>query len=126
MISTLETTADAKPRVLVVEDDQPSHDVLRRILERRGFEVLSATSVAHAVALLDASPHYVILDLMLPDGDGETVLKRIRDESLPIRVLVASALCDTERIARVEELRPDGVFMKPIRLSDLLSTMSAS
>jgi DNA-binding response OmpR family regulator len=114
-----------KPRVLVVEDDSASHDVLRRILDRKGYDVLSAMTVSGALALLERRPDAIVLDLMLPDGDGETVLRKVRSDGLPVRVLVASAVCDQDRLEQVRRLGPDAILTKPINLGELLRTLEA-
>jgi DNA-binding response OmpR family regulator len=120
-----DSTHNGRERILVIEDDSASHEVLRKLLLRWGFDVLSAMTVAGADALLREEPDFVILDLMLPDGEGERILERIRSEGLPTRVFVASAVCDADRLDRVRSLRPDAVFTKPISASELRSYLSA-
>src|SRR3954463_12963670 len=80
--------AKVRFRILLVEDDLASHAMLRKILLRMGCEVDSAMTVAGGLALLDTNPQGVILDLMLPDGEGETILRKIRSDHRPIRVAV--------------------------------------
>jgi two-component system KDP operon response regulator KdpE len=75
------------PRLLIVEDHHDIRAALRRLLVHRGWQVLEAASIAEGLALLDPPPDCIILDLMLPDGDGETVLRKVRAEGLPIRVV---------------------------------------
>lgn len=82
---------------------------------REGFEVLTAATTAEAVAALDPAPDCVVLDLVLPDGEGETVLAKIRSEQLPVRVVaVVTGINDTLRLQRVSQLRPDLLLYKPI------------
>lgn len=106
-----------------MEDDPVSASALLTILRRRGFDVLLATTVAEGMQLLEREPNFVVLDLMLPDGDGIAILNHIRRNSRDIRVLVTTAVSDPARLFEVRQLRPDLVLQKPIDLSDLLQMM---
>src|SRR5262245_55068000 len=79
----------AEARILIVEDDTTSLTALARILQRRGYEVIPALTLKEARRLLDA-PQFasIILDLMLPDGDGIEILREARIRRLPLRVFV--------------------------------------
>ncbi|HMB05927.1 MAG TPA: response regulator [Isosphaeraceae bacterium] len=110
-----------RPLLLLVEDDRATSRALRGIFDRRGWDVLHAATVAEALSHLSAAPKCVILDLMLPDGDGLTVLEKIRSEDLPIRVAVTSGSNDLARLRAVSALRPEVFLPKPISLPDLLA-----
>lgn len=77
--------------VLVVEDEREIRDVLRRYLERAGHAVTTTGSGAEALRLLDGTAvSLVLLDLGLPDVDGEEVLRAARDgRRVPVIVLTA-------------------------------------
>jgi len=105
--------------LLVVEDDRTTSSALLAIFHRRGWEVLAAGSLAEAMPLLASSPDYLILDLMLPDGDGMLVLERIRADSLSIRVVVTTGSSD-QRLDAIARLRPDAFLRKPVCLPELL------
>jgi DNA-binding NarL/FixJ family response regulator len=62
------------------------------------------------------------MDLMLPDGDGETVLKRVRQRGLQTRVIVCAATFDRARMDPVAGLGPDAILQKPI---DIVATCRA-
>ena len=109
-----------------MEDDHVSAAALAAILRRRGFEVVIAPTVAQALHLLDQHPQIVLLDLMLPDGDGSIILRKIRDRQLPIRVLVTTAANDPDQLAEVQSLHPDAVMKKPLDLPGLLKAMEPS
>src|SRR5215212_12172820 len=92
-----------KCRVLVIEDDVASHRALARMLSRIGYDVSAVSTVRDALARLNASvvkprlmPQCVVLDLMLPDGDGTQVLERVRAQGLPVKVAVMTAATDPE------------------------------
>jgi DNA-binding response OmpR family regulator len=114
--------AQARPRVLLVEDDWCSHQALRKILKLQGCEVISAMTLSDGLGLIGVSGlDCVILDLRLPDGEGESILQKIRAEQIGVRVAVTTAEADLERLRRVAELRPEIVLSKPIELAKLLA-----
>jgi two-component system KDP operon response regulator KdpE len=114
------TRTSVLPRVLLVEDDRQSHQLLKQILLRAGCEVISAMTQAGALNRVGGSLDCVILDLGLPDGDGEAILRRIRVEQRAVRVAVTTAEGDPERLRRVAELHPDLFLRKPIDLPRLM------
>jgi two-component system response regulator QseB len=109
--------------VLLVEDDLVSASALRTILTRRGFEVIHVITVADAKLRLSDNPAFVILDLMLPDGDGIAVLQSIRDAGMTSRVVVTTAVSDHDRLRSVQALKPEIVLQKPIDLTLLLNSL---
>ena len=94
-------------RVLVVEDDLWSQRIVTDLLEMRGHEVIMAASVASARAeLAKQRPQVVLLDIHIPGGGGEILLREIRSsevrEKLPVIALTASAMTgDKERFLRL-------------------------
>lgn len=104
----------------MVEDDQATQKALRGILHRRGWDVWNVSTVAEALLLLDQNPDCVVLDLMLPDGDGTVVLATIRSENRPIRVVVTTGSNDLRRLNRVQKLKPEAFLTKPINLKELI------
>jgi signal transduction histidine kinase/ActR/RegA family two-component response regulator len=65
--------------VLVIDDDPPMHDVLRRLLAREGYNVLGATSGAEGLAAAHAlRPAVVLLDVIMPGRDGWQVLRALK------------------------------------------------
>ena len=109
-----------RTRTLIVEDDPTSRDALLRILKMLGFETEAATTVAAGMQALANEPASLILDLMLPDGNGMEILRRIRSEKLPIRVAVLTG-ADRPMIDQANALQPDALFTKPVDLSKLLT-----
>jgi DNA-binding response OmpR family regulator len=102
------------PRVLLVEDDWRAHQLLRQILVSAGYDVVSAMTQAEGLERIHESLDCVILDLRLPDGDGEAILRRIRFEGLTMRVAVTTAETDPARLRGVADLDADFILRKPI------------
>jgi two-component system response regulator MprA len=114
-----------RPRVLVVEDDADIAGVLRRSLDKEGYEVRVA---GDGEAALDESevfePDAVVLDLGLPKLDGVEVCRRLRAEAdVPILMLTARDAVD----ARVEGLDSgaDDYLVKPFERAELLARVRA-
>jgi two-component system, OmpR family, response regulator len=109
--------------VLIIEDDATSGNVLRTLLERSGYEVELVRTIRAARALLDDSFNRVLLDLMLPDGNGVEVLRELRRQQLPIKVIITTAVSDPQRLSYVQSLRPDSILQKPLDLKFLLERL---
>jgi DNA-binding response OmpR family regulator len=105
--------------VLLVDDHQASRELLRRILALSGWQVLEAATVAEGLDQLDPPPDCIVLDLELPDGAGETILRKVRMEGLPIRVVVSTGMPDSARLSEVGYMRPDAVLQKPLDAAGL-------
>ncbi len=107
----------------MVEDDLASRKALGAILSRQGWEVLTAANLAEAHPIIETRPDVLILDLMLPDGDGASLLRQIREQDSKTRVVVTTGTSDSARLARVYQLKPDAVLFKPIDLGMLIKAI---
>ena len=116
--------AGQQGRVLVVEDDHSSRRALLMLLKLRGFETTHACNLAEALEQLKSRPSVVLLDLMLPDGNGSTVLDYIRRNNLPIRVAVTSGACNWESLLGDGPAKPDAFFGKPLHIERVMEWLS--
>jgi two-component system phosphate regulon response regulator PhoB len=106
----------------LVEDDPASVKALEYVLKHAGHEVTSVRTLAEALHHLEQStPDAVILDLMLPDGDGAIILQRLGASGSQAKVIVTTGVSDPQRLSQVRGLRPAGLLFKPLRTSELLS-----
>jgi two-component system KDP operon response regulator KdpE len=115
-----------RQRVLVCDDEPQILRALRITLRNEGFEVQAA---AGAVEALDAAalqpPDAAILDLLLPDGDGIEMTRRLREwSSLPIIVL--SAVGEEEQKVRALEAGADDYVTKPFSPRELVARLRAA
>lgn len=112
-------------RILVVEDEPQLRSLLRLYLERDGHQVTDAGDGPTALAAFDADgADLVILDLMLPGMQGETVLEALR-ESGDVPVLITSAKrSDAERIAGLRA-GADDYLAKPFNPHELTARVAA-
>lgn len=100
-------------KILIVEDDHVQNDVLANFLRKESFEVLSAYTLAKAREMLDNSISLMILDLMLPDGNGLDFLSEVRRSS-DVPVIVLTALSDEFTQISTFELKADEYVDKPV------------
>jgi two-component system, OmpR family, KDP operon response regulator KdpE len=113
------------PRVLVVDDEPHIVRGLKIILRSAGYEVESAETKSQALALLASRPpDALVLDLVLPDGQGVEVCKEVRGWSrLPI--LVLSAVGDEREKVRALDAGADDYITKPFGTDELLARLRA-
>ena len=116
-------------RVLIVEDDPDSREVLTMLIGQRvGCEVRTAESVGEALGKLvsDQLPTHILLDLMLPDYSGAELLRAIRRDGLPVRVAVVTASGpDSQPVREAQQWQPDAVFHKPVEFARVESWLTA-
>ncbi|SEO68981.1 two-component system, OmpR family, response regulator [Actinacidiphila rubida] len=111
-------------RVLVVDDEPDLAEVLAGVLGYEGWQVRTAGDVAGAVAEARTfRPDAVVLDVMLPDGDGLAVLRELRAEQPDVCVLFLTARDSVEdRIAGITAGGDDYVT-KPFSLEEVLARL---
>jgi len=112
-------------RVLVVDDEPEIVRGLKIVLRGAGYAVESAATKAEALTAVNTRPpEALVLDLVLPDGDGVTVCKEIRRWShLPI--LVLSAVGDEREKVRALDAGADDYVTKPFGTDELLARLRA-
>lgn len=115
-------------KVLVVDDDQPTRLLLRRVLTGRGYEVVEADDARTALAAVaEQDLDLVLLDAGLPDRSGLDVLRELRASSatatLPV-VLLTGRAHPADRVEGLEAGASD-YLTKPIDLDELLARVGA-
>jgi signal transduction histidine kinase/CheY-like chemotaxis protein len=108
--------------ILVVDDDQVHRDLVRELLEPLGFDVFTAANGAACLALVDeCRPNLVLLDISMPDMDGWTVARRLREamRERPAIIMLSAITLEKER-----QFEPDRVYddymIKPLDLRQML------
>lgn len=113
-------------KVLVVEDDSIIMEGLKISLEQEGYEVVNASTMKDAFDIVDtvSDINICLLDVMLPDGDGYQICRKVREKSqIPILFLTA---CDDEvHTVLALEQGADDYIAKPFRIRELLARMKA-
>ena len=114
-----------KTSVLVVDDEEALREFVRRNLEVRGFQVLSAANGLEALAQFQNNAvDLVVLDLMMPHMDGLETVRRIRQSSL-VPVIILSAMGEEEDKIRALDMGADDYLTKPFGVGELLSRIQA-
>ncbi|MBI5408909.1 MAG: response regulator transcription factor [Nitrospirae bacterium] len=113
-----------KGRILVVEDEHKISEIVKTYLEKEGFSVTTASTGQDAVSLLRNKFDLIILDLMLPDMDGEDICRTIRqDADVPIIMLTAKSEED-DRIKGLG-MGADDYVVKPFSPRELVARVKA-
>lgn len=111
--------------VLVVDDEKPLREFVRRNLEVRGYKVLTASNGLEALALFkNQNIELVIMDIMMPHMDGLEAMRRIRQDShVPMIILTAMGE-ETDKV-RAFDLGADDYLTKPFGVGELLGRVKA-
>ncbi len=114
-----------KNRILVAEDDNDINGLLKRILEKAGYEVDTAFSGTEALLLTDLHSYdLIVTDLMLPGLSGEEFLAKLREtKKMPVIALSAKSGLDDK--VTVLELGADDYLTKPFEKEELLARIKA-
>jgi DNA-binding response OmpR family regulator len=114
----------AKGAILIVEDEKRIADISRAYLERDGYEVTHAGTGEEALALLKRGFDLLILDLMLPDMDGEEICSTVRQDSdIPI-IMVTAKSAEEERVKGLG-IGADDYVVKPFSAKELVARVNA-
>jgi CheY-like chemotaxis protein len=116
--------SDGATHILVVEDEETLRRILVRNLERYGYHVSEARTVAWAVDVsTSASPDVLVLDMNLPDGSGWDVLRQLtaRGVSHPPVVAISAAPQQQAQLARFV---PVTFLLKPFLIDALLRAVA--
>jgi len=122
-------TAAARPgsgkaEILIADDDPVVISRVRMTLEEYGMKCMVASSGTVALQMVrDYRPHAVVLDVNMPGMDGFLVLAAIREQGLPVRVLLLSARRHENDISRAFNLGADDYMVKPFNQVELVARL---
>jgi DNA-binding response OmpR family regulator len=80
-------------------------------------------TVADAIQGLQARPDWILLDLMLPDGDGVHVLRTLRAEGIASKVCIITG-CNSELLNEARRAGAEHIFIKPLNVASLMSVLT--
>jgi len=117
-----------KPKILVIEDNEWSRDMLARRLSRRGYQVISAADGKRGIALAhDQSPDLIVMDMSLPEIDGWEATRRLKADpatrAIPIVALTAHAMASDRKKAM--DAGCDDYHTKPVDFESLMRSLEA-
>jgi two-component system, OmpR family, response regulator MprA len=113
--------------ILVVDDERPVRDSLRRALELEGYRVELAEDGEQALKRLDLEPppDAVILDVLMPGADGLEVCRRLRASGMSVPVLMLTARAEIDSRVAGLDAGADDYLPKPFALAELLARLRA-
>jgi two-component system, OmpR family, response regulator PfeR len=112
--------------VLLIEDDPLFGALVEEVLGHEGYAVIWRTTGPEGLAAAESeSPDVIMLDLMLPEVDGWTVLRELKKNAATraTPVIMSSAVVD--RSTDIERALAEAVLRKPFGIEELLSTVRA-
>ncbi len=113
-------------KILLVEDDFALAMATEYALQSEGYQVVCADTLQKARGRLEDSIDLVLLDLMLPDGNGYSFCKEIREVGLEMPVIFLTAVSEEANIVQGLEMGADDYVTKPYRVKELLSRIAAN
>ncbi len=115
----------ATPKVLVVDDSQDQVEAMTHILEAKGLSVIPAYSGLEAVrAAFNHRPDVIVLDLVMPEMDGFTASRRLRELS-DTPIVIVSACGHIDDVTRAFECGADDYVTKPFDVRELVARIFA-
>jgi CheY-like chemotaxis protein len=108
------------PRVLVVDDEPDSVELLQEFLAAKGYEVLSAADGEEALQKVKADrPHLILLDVRMPGMNGLEVLRQVRQIDQEVGVIMVTAVNEEETGRQALALGAFDYIVKPLDLAYL-------
>ena len=118
----------SRPRIMLVEDNRGLRQSIRQVLEEQNFEIESASDAFVAIERLgQVRPHVVVVDLMLPRGDGMEFIRRLRRRpgGQDIAVIILTAKDSVEDRLDGFEAGADDYVIKPVSMAELAARIKA-
>ena len=118
---------EPKARILLVDDEEMLLEIGSEMIEFLGYSVKTAQGGQECLRILDADNAFdlVILDMVMPDLDGEATLAEIEKRQLPVKVIISSGFnLDSERDAILTSPQVAGALNKPFNLGELSKIIS--
>lgn len=113
--------SNASKHIVLIEDEEHLHETLKLNLELEGYTVSSAFNGKEAIQLLhQVAADLVILDIMLPEVDGYSIIEHLRLNNIQTPILVLSAKNTSENRVQGLKLGADDYLTKPFNLEELL------
>lgn len=117
----------SKQKILVVDDDEQSRELMEAMLIPNGYDVITAENGAVGVKLATQErPSLILLDVMMPVIDGYVALSMMKNDSIikDIPVIMVTALGFDLNKKLADRLGASGYITKPVNLSELLKQIS--
>lgn len=116
---------ETPPCIMVIDDEEAIRTLLQRILESKGYKVVTACDAESALAQMkETAPSLLLMDIMMPDMDGLQLLDRIRiDSNVP--VIMLTGLGELGTLNHAFDIGADDYITKPFNTPELLARIRA-
>lgn len=112
-------------KILVIDDEETTVQLIGILLERRGYEVIKANRAEEGLRkAYRYQPDLVLLDIMMPDMDGWEVCRRLRDMS-DVPIIFLSARTEVKDVVKGLEMGADDYVVKPYENEELIARIRA-
>ena len=115
-----------KKRILVVDDEESTRRLMQIALTNAGFEVLQAENGLKALEIIKKEiPDAVIVDIVMPEMDGRSLLREIRKmpDVKDIPVVISSGKDEMKKYFEIENIRYESFLNKPYKIKILVETV---
>jgi DNA-binding response OmpR family regulator len=112
--------------ILIIDDDKDWVWMLGMRLQHEGYKVEAAFDAVQAITqTIDLKPNLVLLDIIMPAGDGVGVLEKLRAnaKTINIPVIALTGISDKQTIEAAEKLGISGYFVKPVDMDKLIEKL---
>jgi DNA-binding NtrC family response regulator len=109
----------SKQRILMIEDRNSHRWAIHSILTHMGYDVIAIGTLVDGLAALRPPPHAILLNLVLPDGQGELLLEAVSSAGVAHRVIVCTENASVVRLKALHRFEPVAILPKPVGLADL-------
>jgi two-component system response regulator AtoC len=118
--------AQTNKKILIVDEEHAIRDSLQNLIQREGFSVVTADSGLHAMRQFeDEKPDIIILDMRLPDTNGLTLLKTMKEIRPSVTVVLVTASPDIQSSVEAMKIGALDYLEKPIDLDKLMAILNA-
>ena len=104
-------------RALVVDDSSAMRNVLKKLLEQKGFSVAEAQDGKFALTVENGDYELIILDIMMPEINGVDALQILRDRKINIPVIVVSAVINKDMLTELVKMHINAIISKPVNIN---------
>jgi len=118
-----------KQKILIVDDDKDANDIVKSCLAASGYGTISAFSASEAIEYASAlKPDLIILDINLPDGNGEMVYAALQamteTKGLPVIIISGEPPSRVQRMQGMKSIPPEDIFIKPLDIPEFLKRVN--
>ena len=113
-----------KKRILIIEDEEDIQKILKTNLEASGFDVIATTLAEEGFKLFqEKSPDVIILDVMLPDGNGFDLCQRIKEVDEFSKIILYTGKLEAVDARRAREVGADDFTVKTVDFKYILESI---